>query len=283
MGQTHEFEGYFNSRWNDKCHDPEKLLWNQFGKKMGPRNQGEDLYGLLPETFTSNKFKNSFYFKAQSVDDSVMTNDSKEDSNSVPLRLLEYLPLQFARMYDHRVNHYLRILKDELLSLSTSHLDKPLVQESLKFLIDEDLLYLVGNEVFLDLFIDCKQGECHHKKWNDLIKLIDLTYMKYAGFIRNKIADFYENIDKLPRKFQKEKWKMRKVKRILPIVAPIEITLDKRFAIIKRANKKCDDCGLSIFDNPIDVFQIKDDENLKLVALCDNCRRKNEDRILPQP
>jgi hypothetical protein len=211
-----------------------------------------------------------------------MLEDSKENSNRHPLSLRECLPGHIYHMYYTRVNDYIRILKDELLSLTTSHLDKPLIQKRLEYLIVE-LVDLVGNEVFLDLFISYKRGECHYKTGEDLIKLIKLTYLKYALFIRNKIGEFYKNIDKLPSKLQKEKWKIRKVKRIPPIVAPIEITIDMRFAIIKRANKKCENCRSSIFDSPIDVFQIKDAEKLKLVALCENCRRREKDRILSKP
>jgi hypothetical protein len=204
-----------------------------------------------------------------------MIDDSNEKGTEIMTLVEHCLPRKTPLYYMcfSRLSAYIRILREELLSSSESSLTKSLTQQALGSLIDNDLVYLVGNEIILNLIIGYKQGDCQHKGGEDLVRLTKLTYQKYFTFINHKIGNFYETLPTFSKRLQREKWKMKKVKRIPSNLAPTVITVDVRFAIIKRANRKCENCGSSIFDNPIEVFQLKDDGQIRLVAYCKKCRK----------
>lgn len=178
-----------------------------------------------------------------------------------------------------RLNKYIKIQEEELLQLSYFRLDTPLVDEKLRSFIENYLYELVANELFTELCIRYKQNDDHFGGRREILNIIRLVYIKYAQFIRMEIADFYSNLLKLQTKLKKEKWTITKVKKVSELIEPIKVTLDIRFAIIKRANGSCEGCGSSIFLNPLLVYQIRDNGKIKLKAYCETCRNKNEDII----
>lgn len=188
-------------------------------------------------------------------------------------------------MYTSRLNTHIQQQKDELKSISYFHDDSPLVINSLKAFAEEHspLFDLVSNEVYLDLVSSFKADNYRFKGRNDIQKIINLTYAKYAQFIRIKGANFYKDLSKLQTRLKKEKWKIKKIKRIPEPIQPIRITLDIRFGIIKRANGKCEECHTSIFESPIDVFQIRSEGAIKFIAYCANCKKNNEHKIIDEP
>ena len=186
----------------------------------------------------------------------------------------------FYLMYRSRLEDYIKVLKDDLLSVSWFHLDEPLVEKTLKNLIERDLPYLIGNEIFIDLILSYKSEDYRYKRSRDLEKLIILTYMKYVTFIRLKVQDFYTELPKIPKKKMREKLNITKIKRVRKIIEPIKISLDIRYAIIQRANRKCEKCGRSIFAGPIDVYQIKNKFGIELIAYCELCKEENEEVII---
>jgi hypothetical protein len=189
-------------------------------------------------------------------------------------------------IYQSRLDDYIRIYQEDLLALSYHHDDNPLVTESLKAFTDRTLSPLsdlVSNEVFFDLFISFKNNDYRFKGRSELERVISLTYIKYAQFIRVRIASFYNELSKLRTRLRKEKWKIQKIKRVPELTAPIKITLDIRFAIIKRANGKCESCSASIHERPIEVYQLKEGERIGFVAFCENCREKNIANIQEEP
>jgi len=189
-------------------------------------------------------------------------------------------------IYQSRLDRYISIYQKDLLALSYFHQDKPLVTDSLKNFSENrlsTLADLVSNEIFFDLFISFKKDDYRFKGSRELERIITLTYAKYAQFIRVKIASFYKDLSKLRTKLKKEKWKIKKIKRIPQLTEPIKITLDIRFAIIKRANGKCEGCYSSIYEKPIQVYQLRAGDQIRFVAFCENCRDKNIDNIQEEP
>jgi hypothetical protein len=189
-------------------------------------------------------------------------------------------------MYSSRLDRYIDSQKDELLSLSYFHKDSQLTEKMLNGLIGSRLSPLsdfISNEIFFDLIISYKNNDFRFKGRRELEKIIRLTYIKYAQFIRVKIASFYSDLSKLRTKLKKEKWKIKKIKRVPQVIEPVKITLDIRFAVIKRANGKCDGCSSSIHENPIEVYQVKVEDQIKFVAFCENCREKNIEDIQEEP
>jgi hypothetical protein len=172
--------------------------------------------------------------------------------------------------------------RKDLLDLSYHDDDNTLVMESLKGFVEERLSPLsdfVLNEIFFDLFVSFKNNDCRFKGRTELERVITLTYMKYAQFIRVKIVSFYREFTKLRTELRKEKWKIEKIKRVPELKEPIKITLDIRFAIIKRTNGKCVGCSASIHEKPIEVYQLKAGERIRFVAFCENCREENKGNI----
>lgn len=188
-------------------------------------------------------------------------------------------------MYEGRLSTYIQQQKDELYNISYFDHDSPLVTNSLEAFATGrfPLVDLVSNEVFLDLVTSFKTDDYRFKGRNDIQKIINLTYAKYAQFIRVKGAYFYKDLSRLRTKLKKEKWKIKKIKRIPDPIEPVKITLDIRFGIIKRANGKCEECHSSIFDTPIDVFQISSEGSIKFIAYCDNCKKVNQHKIIEEP
>ena len=191
-------------------------------------------------------------------------------------------------IYESRIKDYIKTYKEDLWALSYEHHDKryPLIAETLEGFFEKSyspLLFLVSNEIFFDLFISFKNKDCRFKGRSELEKILTLTTIKYGGFIRDKIYSFYNKFTKLRTRFKNEKWKINKIKRVPEIDEPIKITLDIRFAIIKRANGKCDGCSASIHEKPIDVYQLKAGEKIKFVAFCENCREENKGNIQEEP
>ena len=189
-------------------------------------------------------------------------------------------------IYQSRLHDYIRIYQEDLLALSYWPYDNPLATESLKSFTDErlsPLSDLVSNEIFFDLFISFKNDDYRFKGRSEVERLISLTYIKYAQFIRVKIASFYDELSKLRTRLRKEKWKIKKTKRVPELTVAITITLDIRFAIIKRANGKCESCSASIHERPIEVYQLKAGERIRFVAFCENCREENKEKIQEEP
>ena len=189
-------------------------------------------------------------------------------------------------MFQSRLDRYIAEQKDELHGISYFHNDKPLVATTLRSFANDHLSALsdlVSNEIFFDFVANHKNNNQRFKGRYDIQKVINLTYAKYAQFIRIKIAVFYKDLSKLRTKLKKEKWKINKIKRVPQPTEPIKITLDIRFAIIKRANGKCEQCGASVFDNSIDVYQISSDNKIRFVAYCSNCREVYKDLIIEEP
>jgi hypothetical protein len=178
-----------------------------------------------------------------------------------------------------RLDDYIKIHKKDLLQLSFRDHDNPLVQEKLRSFINYDLHELVANELFTDLCIRYKQDDNHFGGRKEILNTIKLVYIKYSQFIRLEIADFFAKLSKLQNKLKKEKWTIKKVKKVSDLIEPIKISLDTRFAIIKRANGSCEGCGNSILINPIIVYQVRDNNKIKLKAYCEICRKKDEDII----
>lgn len=178
-----------------------------------------------------------------------------------------------------RLSQYIKMQEGELLQLSYFHLDNLLVEEELRSFIKNYLYELVANELFTDLCIRYKQDDDHFGGRREILNIIQLVYIKYAQFIRHEIADFYNKLSKLQTKLWKEKWAIKKVKKVSELIEPIKITLDIRFAIIKRANGSCEGCGVSILISPILVYQVRDNDKIKLKAYCETCRKKYEDII----
>ena len=189
-------------------------------------------------------------------------------------------------IYQRRLDDYINIFHKDLLALSYQHDEYPLVTEFLECFIERRLSLLsdlVSNEIFFDLFISFKNNDFRFKGRTELERIITLTYIKYAEFIRIRIAAFYNELTKLRTRLRKEKWKIRKIKRVPELKDPIKITLDIRFAIIKRANGKCEGCSASINERPIEVYQLKVGEQIRFVAFCENCREENKGTILEEP
>jgi hypothetical protein len=189
-------------------------------------------------------------------------------------------------MYKSRLDEYIEQQKAELNGISHFRDDNPLVADILRAFVTNRLSplpYLVSNEVYFDLVSGFKTNDCRFKGRNDIQKIIVLTYVKYAQFIRIKVALFYKNLSKLQTGFKKAKWKITKIRRIPQPIEPMKITLGIRFVIIKRANGKCEECHSSIFENPIDVFQITSEGKIKFIAYCNNCKKANEDKIIEEP
>lgn len=192
--------------------------------------------------------------------------------------------LYFA--YQSRLDKFIDQQKDELRGISCWHDDNPLVTETLKYFSQDrlsPLSDLISNEVFFDLVAGIKSNDNRFKGRNDIQKIINLTYAKYAQFIRIKAAVFFKDLSKLRTKLKKEKWKIKKIKRVPQPFEPVKITLDIRFAIIKRANGNCEGCNSSIFESPVDVFQITSEGKIKFIAYCDVCREANKDEIIDEP
>ncbi len=189
-------------------------------------------------------------------------------------------------IYQSRLDDYIRIYQEDLLALSYHHDNHPLVTESLKGFIEgsfSPLSELVSNEIFFDLFISFKKNDSGFKGRTELERIITLTYVKYAQFIRVRIASFYNDLAELRTRLRKEKWKIQKIKRVPELNEPIKITLDIRFAIIKRANGKCEGCSVSIHERPIEVYQLKTGGQIGFVAFCENCREENKGNIQQEP
>jgi len=189
-------------------------------------------------------------------------------------------------MYENRLYNYIQQQKDELNGISYYHDDKPLVANFLNEFAMGRVSYLsdlVSNEVFFDLVSGYKTNDCRFKGRNEIQKIINLTYAKYAQFIRIKVAIFYDDLSKLRTKLVKEKWKIKKIRRIPQPIEPVKITLDVRFGIIKRANGKCEECHSSIFKSPIDVFQVTSEGVIKFIAYCEDCNKNNKNKILEEP
>ena len=68
------------------------------------------------------------------------------------------------------------------------------------------------------------------------------------------------------------------------VTEPITIPLNIRFAVIKRANGKCEDCKRSIKNHPIEAYQIhdKDKKRIGFYALCRDCRKNLKDKIISE-
>lgn len=189
-------------------------------------------------------------------------------------------------MYQSRLDRFIEQQRDELNGISYFHDDKPLVVNSLRsFAMDRlsPLSDLVSNEVFFDLVSGFKTNDYKFKGRDEIQKIINLTYAKYAQFIRVKVAVFYKDLSKLQTSFKKEKWKIKKIKRIPRPIEPIKITLDIRFGIIKRAKGKCEGCHSSIYESPIEVFQIISEGEIKFIAYCEKCKKANKDKIIEEP
>lgn len=189
-------------------------------------------------------------------------------------------------IYSRRLDSYIRIYKKDLLALSFWNDDNPLVTECLENFTCKTLSPLsdlISNEIFFDLFVSFKNNDYRFKGRNELEKIISLTYIKYAQFIRVKIASFYEELSKLRTRLKKEKWKIQKIKRVPELYEPIKITLDIRFAIIKKAKGKCEGCSASIHERPIEVYQLKEGERIRFIAFCENCREENKVNIQQEP
>lgn len=200
----------------------------------------------------------------------------------MPLSLLSQLfPKDniFYYIIYSRLRDYIDIRENKLLELSFSRIDNLLIEDKFKEIIKYSLHELVANELFVDLCIRYKQDDEYFTGRKEIFNIISLVYIKYAKFARHEIARFYRNLSKLQAKLKREKWSVTKSKKISSLIEPIKITLDTRFGIIKRANGNCEGCGSSIFLNPIEVYQIRDNDKIKFKAYCNICRKKNEDII----
>lgn len=178
-----------------------------------------------------------------------------------------------------RIMDYIELEESNLLQLSYHHFDNPLVKDKLRSFIKNDLYDLIRNELFTDLCIRYTQCDYHFGGRNEIFNIIHLVYIKYAALIRQEIADFYSKLSKLQTKLKKEKWAITKVKKVSELIEPIKISLDIRFAIIKKANGNCEGCGSSILNNPISVYHIRDNDKIKLKAFCEICLKNREDII----
>ena len=172
--------------------------------------------------------------------------------------------------YHRSLERYIKQQEDELCSISSYyHSDEPLVANFLRDFsrgYHSTLSHFVSNEIFFDLVSGFKTNDHRFRGRNEVQKIINLTYAKYAEFIRMKIVTFYNDLSKLQTRFRKEKWKIKKIKRIPQPIEPMKITLDIRFGVIKRAKGKCEQCRSSIIDSPIDVFQIASEGKINFIA-----------------
>lgn len=186
-----------------------------------------------------------------------------------------------------RLGQHLEVYQRDLLKLAYFRLDEPLVQEQLKELLDgmfSPVSLFVANEIFMDLYISYHQEDCRFRGRFDLEKLVGLTYIKYARFVRGKAAQFYSELSKLRTEFSHKKWRIKKIKRVPQFSEPIKIGLDIRFATIKRANGKCEGCFSPISDNPIEVYQVRKEDKIpiKFVAIREKCKENYTGTILDE-
>jgi len=182
----------------------------------------------------------------------------------------------------NRLGQYISSLKKDLLGPGDRR--SRLLDDYIETLVSEEmsvLANLVANEIFFDLVISYKTNDPTYYGRKDLERLITLTFIKYSHVISTKIFDFNQNLSKLKTKLKKEKWKIKKIRRVpKSITEPINVSLDIRFAIIKKAKGKCENCRSSIDDRPIDVYQLQKDDKICLVAFCNNCFTKNRDNVV---
>jgi len=189
-------------------------------------------------------------------------------------------------MYQRRLGDYITNQQRNFNYSSFDPKQNTLVSRSLRSFSESTfspLFDLVSNEIYFDLMSGYKNNNLMFRGRQDLAEIINLTYTKYDSYIRAKIANFFKDLSKLQKSLRKEKWKIKKIKRVTKPQKPIKIPLDVRFAIIKRADGKCEECKSSIFESPIEVFQIRFDEGIDFIAYCENCRNLNRNRIIDEP
>jgi len=155
--------------------------------------------------------------------------------------------------------------------------DKAAIEDFLSYALPRMLI----NEIMFDLYQSFKKNTLRFKNDDDIREIISSLYMKYSLYIKDSISKFEKKLPKLLKESKQKKIEILKIKRIPDISAPINITYDVRFAVLKRADRKCEICNTPVTEMPIDVYQLKETEmNILLLALCQPCMEKNKSRII---
>ncbi len=185
------------------------------------------------------------------------------------------------------LSKYIDSLERELISEIECPKDYPSDWPSLKSKVRflEFKEYVI-NEMFTDLYICYKKGVIPLTGRDHLERRIFLIFNEYKRFFWTRITEFEKNFKKLQAAFRRKKNKEIKVMLIPQITSPVTIPLYLRFAILHRAEHKCEGCGSSIFDNPIDAYMVCGEEkadDIRFAAYCKKCKELNEQRIIPEP
>jgi len=184
------------------------------------------------------------------------------------------------------IKEVIELLQRELLSEISYPKDYPPEWPRLNSLFKNDFPYWVRNEILLDLYACYKQGEIPYTGRDHLERRIRSSFRGFVNFFWSKIDEFSKNFHKLQQAYERQKKKEVREMVVPQPTEPMRIPLNIRFAIIKRANGRCEGCGSSIFDSPIEVYQIysrDQTETISFVAYCAECRQLNDSKIIPEP
>lgn len=123
-----------------------------------------------------------------------------------------------------------------------------------------DFNLLAKSDIELDLYACYKQNIVPVTGWRQLETRIHNLYDKFSKMIKTNIQNFENDYSKFKKMSEIEHQK----KMIVPKVNDsITIPLNIRFAVIKRANGKCEECTRPIKKHPIDAYQIRDKNEKK--------------------